>query len=311
VLQPLFGGRDAQAAAWLGSLATLSARSGAAALVAASTVGWAGLGNACDQAGIVSRIEGRPQDVVITRTESGAKFVVGRPRVLDVLCRNDVVHIVGTTDVVLSIGGSATVRVDHNIDYTVPARGGEPNALINALATFEDTVMPDMKRIPVSVRIKGLRDDFGFALPDLSAGGQEIRAGSRTLLVRLVGGTAPYKVEIRNAQDTVVASQQSTDREVVLPGVILGAGAYRLVASDASPGVIFAAFMAVDSGPPVDESFNGLSDAEIRSALEAATLARIAPATWTFEAEQQLEAAPVNGLDRDKVYELIESYSTQ
>jgi hypothetical protein len=30
---------------------------------------------------------------------------------------------------------------------------------------------------------------------------------------------------------------------------------------------------------------------------------------WSFEAEQELAAAPARGLDRDKVYELIENYS--
>jgi hypothetical protein len=68
--------------------------------------------------------------------------------------------------------------------------------------------------------------------------------------------------------------------------------------------------VAVDTAPPTDTSFDGLTDLEIRTAAEAATLARDKPALWSFEAEQQLQSAPANGLDRDKVYELIESYST-
>jgi hypothetical protein len=67
---------------------------------------------------------------------------------------------------------------------------------------------------------------------------------------------------------------------------------------------------AVTTTPPSDSSFAGLGDPEIRTAAAAATLAREQPTPWSFEAEQQLQAAPTNGLDRDKVYELIESYST-
>jgi hypothetical protein len=52
------------------------------------------------------------------------------------------------------------------------------------------------------------------------------------------------------------------------------------------------------------------TDPEIRIAASAATLARDAPAQWSFEAERELQSAPAHGLDRDKVYELIESYGT-
>jgi hypothetical protein len=71
-----------------------------------------------------------------------------------------------------------------------------------------------------------------------------------------------------------------------------------------------AAIVAVATPPPADTSFDGFTDPEIRTAAAAATLARDAPALWSFEAEQQLQSAPANGLDRDKVYELIESYTT-
>ena len=52
-----------------------------------------------------------------------------------------------------------------------------------------------------------------------------------------------------------------------------------------------------------------MADPEVRTAATAAALARSNPGVWSLEAEQLLQAAPANGLDRDKVYELIESYS--
>jgi len=268
------------------------------------------LAHACPGAGVIVRIEGRAQDVVIKRTEGGAPAVVTRPRVLEVVCRNDVISTEGATYVVLSIDGAGSVKIDHNAAYTVPARSGAPTLISNAYSTLNDQVMPDMKRLPWNVRLKGAGDDFGFALPALTTGGQQLRAGDRTLLVRLVGGTAPYKVEIRDANGAVVASQSSSDHDVVLSHVNLAPGAYKITASDSTPRSMDAQIVAVDTAPPADTSFDGLTDPEIRTAAEAATLARDTPTLWSFEAEQQLEAAPADGLDRDKVYELIESYST-
>jgi len=285
-------------------------RAQAVAAIAAVVAGWAGMAQACPGAGVIVRIEGRAQDVVITRTEAGATTTVTRPRVLEVVCRNDRVSAVGATYVVLSIDGSGPVRIDHNAAYTVPARSGSPTMLSNAYSTLNDQVMPDMKRLPWNVRLKGAGDDFGFALPALTTGGQQIRAGDRAMLVRLVGGAAPYRVEVRDANNAVVASQSSTDHDVVLPHVALSPGAYRITASDSTPRAMDAAIVAVATPPPADTSFDGFTDPEIRTAAAAATLARDAPALWSFEAEQQLQSAPANGLDRDKVYELIESYTT-
>ena len=286
------------------------AHAGAAALLAATVLGSAGLAQACTGAGVIVRIDGRAQDVVIKRTEGGATTVVTRPRVLEVVCRNDVISAVGTTDVVLSIDGAGSVKIDQHAVYTVPARSGAPTLISNAYSTLNDQVMPDMKRLPWNVRLKGAGDDFGFALPALTTGGQQIQAGDRSMLVRLVGGDAPYKVEVRDANNALVASQTSSDHDVVLPNVKLAPGAYKITASDATPRSMDATVTAVTATPPSDSSFAGLGDPEIRTAAAAATLAREQPTPWSFVAEQQLQAAPTNGLDRDKVYELIESYST-
>jgi hypothetical protein len=282
-----------------------------AAFGVAMGLGWAGMAHACDGAGVIVRIDGQPQDVLITRTEAGAPGVVSRPRVLEVVCQNDVIKAVGATSIVLSIDGAGTVRVDHGAVYRVPARSGAPTVIGNAYRSINEQVMPDMKRMPWNVRLKGAGDDFGFALPSLEEGGQQVRVGSRSLLVRLVGGTAPYKVEIRDAQGRVIAARTSSDHEVALGNVSLSPGAYKITASDSSPRSLDATVTAVDAAPPAEAEFAGLNDQEIRAAAAASELARTAPGAWSFEAEQELAAAPANGLDRDKVYELIESYSAQ
>ncbi|MFI4933077.1 MAG: hypothetical protein ACHP7N_00505 [Caulobacterales bacterium] len=265
--------------------------------------------HACQGVGVITRIDGLPQDVVITRVESGKPMVVSRPRVLEVVCQDDSIHANGSTSIVISVDGRGTIKVNRDLDYRVPARSGAPSVAGNAYRTISDQVMPDMKRLPWNVRIKGAGDDFGFALPALSAGGQQLQTGHRNLLVRLVGGTPPYKVEVKDAAGALVASQSSAGHEVVLPNVDLKAGGYRIRVTDSAPSELSAQIVAVDAGPPLDSTFSGLDDPEIRAAATATELARANPSAWSFEAEQLIEAAPESGLDRDKVYELIESYS--
>lgn len=291
----------------------MSKRSGRLLLAGAVSVGVMATGaaaHACDGAGVIIRIEGQPQDVQIQRSEGGAATTVSRPRVLEVICRGDVLRTAGTTFVVLSIDGVGAVRVDHNVSYTVPLRSGAPSLAGNAYRSIGDQVMPDMKRLPWNVRLKGAGDDFGFALPALMAGGQQLQAGARPLLVRLVGGTAPYKVEVHDANGALVASQTSTTNEVVLPTASYAVGKYSVTASDSTPRSLDATFQVVAATPPPDDAFNGIDDQEVRVAAVASDLARQYTATWSFEAEQELAAAPGHGLDRDKVFELIENYST-
>jgi hypothetical protein len=266
---------------------------------------------ACTGAGVIIRIDGRPQDLVITRIEDGKTSIVSRPRVLEVVCQNDSVHVVGATFVTMSIDGRGVVKVDKAMDYRVPARSGAPSLAGNAYRTLDEQVLPDMKRLPWNVRIKGAGDDFGFAVPALTQGGEKLVAGQRDLLVRLVGGTAPYKVEIRAPSGEVVASQSADTHEVVFHGLALAPRAYQIVATDSTPRELTAQVTAVDSGPPQDAAFAGLADPEVRIAVTATALARSDPGVWSMEAEQRLQAAPADGLDRDQVYQLIESYSDE
>ena len=272
----------------------------------AAALAFAGPSMACDGAGVIIRIDGRPQDVQITR----AATVVSRPRVLEVVCRSDQIRTLGETSVVLSIDGTGTVQVGRGGAYTVPNRGGAPSVAGNVYRSIDEQVMPDMKRLPWNVRLKGAGDDFGFALPSLTAGGQKLSAGSRPLLVRLVGGSAPYKVEIRDAAGAIVASQTSDNHEIVLRATPLAPGAYHITASDSTPRSLEADISVVPQGPPRSDDLAGPSDPEVKVATASTLLARDHPGDWSFEAEQQLAAAPDTGLDRDKVYELIESYSS-
>ena len=282
-----------------------------AALAFLISVSAGAVAQACTGAGVIIRIDGRPQDLVITRIEDGKTSIVSRPRVLEVVCQNDSVHVVGATFVTMSIDGRGVVKVDKATDYRVPLRSGAPSLAGNAYRTLDEQVLPDMKRLPWNVRIKGAGDDFGFAVPALTQGGEKLVAGRRDLLVRLVGGTAPYKVEVRAPSGEVVASQSADTHEVVFHGLALAPRAYQIVATNSTPRELTAQVTAVDSGPSLDPAFAGLADPEVRIAATATALARSDPGVWSLEAEQRLEAAPADGLDRDQVYQLIESYSDE
>lgn len=265
---------------------------------------------ACNGAGVITRIDGKPQDVVITRIDAGKSSVVARPRVLEVICTGDDIKLTGASSVTLSVDGRGTVKVAKGGAYKVPARTGAPTVAGNAYRTLNDQVMPDMKRLAWNVRLKGEGDDFGFRLPTLATGQQKVTAGRRSLLVRLTGGTGPYKVELKDASGKVVASGGDAEGAVVLPATTLTPGGYALSASDSTPRTMTAQFEAVSQAPPIENSFSDMPDPEVRAASAATALAQADPA-WGFEAEQQLNAAPVNGLDRDRVYELVESYGDQ
>jgi len=79
-------------------------------------------------------------------------------------------------------------------------------------------------------------------------------------------------------------------------------------ATDGSNATIKATVKVVADKPPVSSDYEGISDAEVQAAAVAADLARTSPEVWALEAEQVLAGASVNGLDRESVYELIESY---
>lgn len=96
--------------------------------------------------------------------------------------------------------------------------------------------------------------------------------------------------------------------DIVLPGLNLAPGAYVIKATDSSGASVEAHVAVVADKPPISADYAGMTDAEVQAAAIAADLARDHADTWSLEAEQVLASAPANGLDRESVYELIESY---
>ena len=277
------------------------------AALAAALLGASGA-EACTGAGVITRITGRPQDVVILRAgPDGQRAAVSRPRVLEVLCGGDQVQALNGAGVILSLDGAGQVKVSGQ-PYTIAMRASSPSLMGNAYRSMNDHLLPDMKRQPWDVRLRGPGPALSFALATLTDDHQSITAGKSMLLVRLAGGVGGYHVEIAPDGGAPISSAGSDTEDVVLRGLALTPGAYVLRATDKS-GVEIKAHITVVPEHPELADFSGLPDAEVQAAAEAGELARTAPDKWSLEAEQVLAAAPAYGLDRSSVYELIESYA--
>ncbi len=259
--------------------------------------------SACVGAGVVTRIQGDPATVTITRT--AAK--VARPRVLEVVCVGDRIAATGATQVTLSLDGRGVVKVAAGTPYLVAARTGAPTLAGNAYRAVNDQVMPDMKRLPWDVRLKGGDDALAFALPQLAAGAQEMSPGSRALLLRVTGGQGPYSATLTGPAGPV-GQAAGAEGELVFPMANLTPGRYHVTATDKTGASITADFTVSATPGPTPATYQALTDPEVRAAATAAALARADSRTRAFEAQQLLAAAPANGLDRERVYALIESY---
>ncbi len=275
-----------------------------AALAGVATAALATGASACPGAGVITRIEGRPQDLLIAREGSP----VARPRVLEVLCEGDSVRVQNGAVATLSIDGSGKVTVQGSQVYNVGARRGGPSLAGNAYKNVSERVMPDMKRQPWDVRLRGPGPALGFALTSLSSDHQMLSAGHHDLLVRLDGGVGSYQVDIADASGATLGSAQGRDSDIMLKGVTLTPGTYTIRATDGTGATVKGKVTVVTDKPPMSGDYDGIADSEVQAAAMAADLARTKPDVWSLEAEQILHGAPSNGLDRESVFELIESY---
>lgn len=272
-------------------------RLGLAAGAAIGALALAGTASACDGAGVVTRIEGNPASVSISHAGGGG---VSRPRVMEVVCAGDTINA-GGARVTLSLDGKGNVEVTST--YRVPARSGAPSLAGNAYRAVNDQVVPDMKRLPWDVRLKG-EVPLDFAIPTMAQGSQKIPAGDHALLVRVIGGSGPYTATLAGA---ATATTTSDSGDIILPRTNLPPGRYTVTIRDAAGENITGQFSVVNPAQPVPDTYRELTDPEVRAAATAASVARGAPTTRAFEAEQLLFTAPQNGLDRERVFDLIES----
>ena len=258
----------------------------------------------CAGAGVITRIDGDLADVSVVR--NGAP--VTRPRVLEVVCVGDKITASNTALITLSLDGKGVVHVDASAPYLVTAKDPPPTVADNAYKVVTQDVTPDMKRLAWDVRLKGAGADFGFALPDLARGEEKLSAGDYALLLRVGGGIGPYAATLTGPGGAVLAKATTVSFTMVFPAMTFAPGRYRVSATDGNGMTIVADFTVTDRPAPLPSGFERIEDPEVRIAAIASDLAKTQSATWSFEAEQMVAAAPVNSLDRSRVYDLIESY---
>jgi hypothetical protein len=266
----------------------------------------AGMAQDCVEAGVITRLQGRPQDLRIVR--AGAP--VDRVRVLEPLCVGDRISAVAPTWASLSLDGAkaTAVRVDAAHPFVVPGRSSSNLAQTGwNLAVFK--LSRDMKRRPWDVRLRGPGPELSFAIPSLNTSPQQLTAGRGSLLVRLDGGVGAYHVALTDAAGGDLGAVETRDSDVVLTlRKPLEPGDYQLTVRDTAGTSVKAAIRVVAGAAPVSPAEVGFADPEVNVALAAAELAQREPATWSLEAEQMIFNAPAGELDRLSIYELIEGY---
>jgi hypothetical protein len=127
-------------------------------------------------------------------------------------------------------------------------------------------------------------------------------------LLRVTGGAGPYSAVLTGPGGAMLGQAQGDGADLVFPTADLSPGRYHVVAKDGSGVTIAADFTVDDKAVMLPTTYDAISDSEVRAAAAACELARQQSATDALEAEEVLASAPSNGLDRGRVYDLIESY---
>jgi len=268
--------------------------------------------NACpaDRAmgGVVQRVAGQRGEVYIQR--AGAENF--RPAPMEALCEGDVVVATATgASVTMRLeGASSSNTVNGPGRYELPRAGRRPNIVDNALQQLLETWMPDIRRSSnFGVVRGGSSDSAEWATPGLKEGVATIRSGERPLLVRWTGGAPRYRVEVARADGSIVQRANVVNRtEVRVPAARWSGGPYtvRVYPGRSRTAALQGIFTAGGPPPANPTPFPATGGEEVRAASEALRIARIDPPRWGFEAMQMIDAAPVQGLDREAVYRSID-----
>jgi len=258
---------------------------------------------ACAGSGVITRISGNNKDVAINR----AGRAVANVRVLEVVCVGDVVTAKGATSVTLSIDGVGAIKVDQAKPYTVGPRRGKPSATGNVYRAVSDQVLPDMKRLPWDVRTKGVPEGDPPLRFATATNTPQVISPRGQLLVRLIGNGGPYEVTLLTSAGATVKTVSGATEELVLNGLTLAPGSYKLTAKDNAGATAELAVQVEASVAQPTGEFDDISDPEVVAAVKAMRLAQSDPSKYTLEAQQILASAPSNGMDRERVYQRIET----
>lgn len=252
----------------------------------------------------VKSIKGTPANVVLTRGGDQAQLTAFSP-----LCQGDVLSLKTASEIVtLGIAGSSGPNeISGPTKFTV---GAAQTGAESISAVIEDRLLPLGGRT-IGQGLGRAADPFEFGLLDLETETTRVKAGNRPLWVGWNGGKAPFVLTILGPTDEAIVTTTVTGHDTVLPATSFPPGHYTISVKDSLERVRQTGFEAVTDVPavaPVDvPSWMG---ADSGAMLTSFCLAAVDPYTWSFEAAQELSAAPDTGLDKKMALALIASGDT-
>jgi hypothetical protein len=277
--------------------------------LALASLGFAGEAAACPRdraiAGIVQRVSGQVGDTRIER--AGAPTI--RPAPMETLCEGDVViaSAAGASVTMRLDGAGASTLLQGPGRYTLPAARGRATVVDNALGLLMESWAPEIKRSSSFGVVRGrLGDKAEWAVPGLESGIATIRRGQRPLLLRWIGDTARYRVEVARENGALVEKADSTRPFVRLPAREWSGGyIVRVYEGGAKNPTLTGRFRAGDAPPANPTPFSGQMGEEVRAASEALRIIGLDIDRWSLEAVQMIDRAPSQGLDREALYRAI------
>ena len=252
----------------------------------------------------VKSIKGEGTNVVLARGGEEAQLAPFSP-----LCTGDVLKLKTADEaVVLGLAGStAPAEVVGPVAYNVGPASSGGEALTEVL---EDRLLPLGERT-IGQGLARSADPFEFGLLDLETESAQIGAGHRPLWVGWAGGKPPFDMTVTGPSGQTLEMRALEANDYLFPASDIELGRYSVSISDANGRTRETGFEAVSDVPEVATvSVPAWMGADSGAMLKAFCVAAEDPYTWSFEAAQQLAAAPDAGLDRETALALIGSGDT-
>ena len=252
----------------------------------------------------VKSSKGDGGNVMLARGGEEAQLTAFAP-----LCTGDVLKLKTSNEaVVLGIAGStAPAEVVGPVAYNVGPGSAGGEALTEVL---EDRLLPLGERT-IGQGLARSADPFEVGLLDLETEAAQIGSGNRPRGIGWAGGQAPFEVKVTGHSGQTFEMTALETNDYVFPATDIEPGRYSVSVSDANGRTRETGFEAVTDVPEVTTvAIPAWMGADSGAMLKAFCIAAEDPYTWSFEAAQQLAAAPDAGLDRETALALIASGDT-
>lgn len=272
----------------------------AVALLGANTA-FAGSIKPCSSATVafVKSIKGDPAKVTLTRGSDQAQLKPFSP-----LCQGDLVKLASASEsVILGIAGAGADTISGPAQYKVgPAETGAQSVS----QVIEDRLLPLGDRTVGQGLARSGTDPFEFGLLDLESESARIKAGNRPLWVGWSGGFAPFDVTVTGPSGQTVVQKTLSETSFVAPATDLAPGKYTIAVKDHNGRTRKTTFEAVTDAPtPEKVNVPDWMGPDSGVMFSAFCVAAEDPYTWSYEAAQEIAAAPSDGINKNSALALI------